>query len=546
MQTLQDGEATRETAPVFTWTFPGAPVAIQVHYEVIAQLSRSTFREGGGLLFGTRSRGVLEIRGCEPATAGEGDLYDAIVHAKERSVHPSGSSELIILGYYRTHNRDRLEIEKQDVETIKRAFQEKEDVILLIKSDASGPAMATFFFPTAVDMLYGLPFLEFPLDPAALPMRPKVQKNSKSSRIAPGPDLRLSTITPQVQEQETIPDRAELAKPDQVFTPVSAPSQIAAKAEALSRTMNWGRGSWMLRFGLGGALAVIGLAFMFRSHGGVSIPVPVSQGKRDQNQIQPQVRGESAVAPAVRPDLPMHRSPETVGDASRSLVPLGSGPPLARSPASGSVVQSQQPATSDARAATAVRAPMQTFRPPVRQGGQANEQAGAQELFSPDAVSPRVDPAESNQVTTSPFTQPQPLPPPRVGSSRESSTVPTPAAGAGASESAAPATGSSATLSKVNPVTDSRLIRQTQPTVPRNLLNLLSKEVVISVRVQIDASGNVVQATSETPNSASFSGYLTASALAAAKSWKFEPAKIGTHNVPSEKVVEFRFSPPRP
>lgn len=71
---------------------------------------------------------------------------------------------------------------------------------------------------------------------------------------------------------------------------------------------------------------------------------------------------------------------------------------------------------------------------------------------------------------------------------------------------------------------------------------MLTRPLVVSVQLHIDAAGNVTQA-SYAPPTGTFGKYFAELALTAARRWKFEPARIGDKSVPSDKVLEFRFGP---
>ena len=65
-------------------------------------------------------------------------------------------------------------------------------------------------------------------------------------------------------------------------------------------------------------------------------------------------------------------------------------------------------------------------------------------------------------------------------------------------------------------------------------------KVRVSVKVHVDESGRVTEATLD---SAGPSQYFADRALAAAKLWLFAPAKSDGHNVPSEWLLRFEIDP---
>jgi len=85
-------------------------------------------------------------------------------------------------------------------------------------------------------------------------------------------------------------------------------------------------------------------------------------------------------------------------------------------------------------------------------------------------------------------------------------------------------------------------LRQARPVVPRNLKALISREIPIEVDLSIDETGKVIRA-----QPLSGAGVLQTSlgrlAADAARLWKFQPARRGDRNVPSEIRIQFQFGP---
>ena len=88
-------------------------------------------------------------------------------------------------------------------------------------------------------------------------------------------------------------------------------------------------------------------------------------------------------------------------------------------------------------------------------------------------------------------------------------------------------------------------IRQIQPTIPAPVRPVIHSDNVIEVRVRISAAGNVTEAKIGSV-SGTVAGLLAQPAVSAALGWKFRPATQNGAPVASEKVLEFRFRPPRP
>jgi TonB family protein len=77
------------------------------------------------------------------------------------------------------------------------------------------------------------------------------------------------------------------------------------------------------------------------------------------------------------------------------------------------------------------------------------------------------------------------------------------------------------------------------PEVSRSAQRTIHGRIKIDVRVSVDAAGNVSHATLV---SASPSKYFADQALAAARQWKFNPARANGDAVPSEWNLRFHFS----
>ena len=76
------------------------------------------------------------------------------------------------------------------------------------------------------------------------------------------------------------------------------------------------------------------------------------------------------------------------------------------------------------------------------------------------------------------------------------------------------------------------------PNVPQNALNTIRGTVVVTVKVAVDPSGDVTEATLDSPGP---SKYFAGLALEAARKWKFRPAEVEGQRVSSERILEFSF-----
>ena len=76
--------------------------------------------------------------------------------------------------------------------------------------------------------------------------------------------------------------------------------------------------------------------------------------------------------------------------------------------------------------------------------------------------------------------------------------------------------------------------------VPEKVLRSIRGEVVVRVRVKVDATGKVVAA-EPVDNSSPAAMALADSAITAIKRWQFEPARRGSNRVPGDVVLSFAF-----
>ena len=90
------------------------------------------------------------------------------------------------------------------------------------------------------------------------------------------------------------------------------------------------------------------------------------------------------------------------------------------------------------------------------------------------------------------------------------------------------------------PYTPPSAIRQSAPVVSDKVRRSITGEVVVRVKVNVDAAGKVIAA--EPVGSGSLvAAALADSAISAVKRWQFEPARRGGDKVASDIVLSFTF-----
>jgi TonB family protein len=83
------------------------------------------------------------------------------------------------------------------------------------------------------------------------------------------------------------------------------------------------------------------------------------------------------------------------------------------------------------------------------------------------------------------------------------------------------------------------ILDQVLPDVPQKARDTIYGKVRVSVRINVDASGNIASADLDSPGP---SQYFADQALAAARRWEFAPAKVDGRNVATQWIVRFEFS----
>ena len=69
-------------------------------------------------------------------------------------------------------------------------------------------------------------------------------------------------------------------------------------------------------------------------------------------------------------------------------------------------------------------------------------------------------------------------------------------------------------------------------------MKTVSGTLRVSVRLSVDANGNVTDAALESPGP---SKYFAIKSLEAARHWKFKPAQVGGNAAPSTWTLEFQY-----
>jgi TonB family protein len=195
----------------------------------------------------------------------------------------------------------------------------------------------------------------------------------------------------------------------------------------------------------------------------------------------------------------------------------------------------EQPA-AHANAPLKAQLPVHSNAPAKEQPKPENKSALAAKSPTPIQVPPR-QPAPVAKPAPQPAAKPA-LPPP-VAKSLEKPSGKKPVAGNPA-PSPTPVPSQPSPAGSANGIVHGKVVQQILPDAPQKARNTIRGKVRVSVRVRVDESGRVTQATFDSPGP---SQYFADRVLQAAQLWKFAPAKTDGRNVPSEWLLRFEIDP---
>jgi hypothetical protein len=181
-----DSDAAERTDS-FTWTFPGAPVRINIRFDLISRLQTELSQhkgsdkdasnvEIGGVLLGHKGRAptTVEIHDCIriPCEYQSDGLYTLNVSELERLRQvDSGLEEravhgLSVVGYFRTQSKDVLRLRDAEIELVRKRFPDPSSVVLLIETSREQNEAGFFFWNRNTLIPFSL--MNFPVDAALL------------------------------------------------------------------------------------------------------------------------------------------------------------------------------------------------------------------------------------------------------------------------------------------------------------------------------------------------------------------------------------------
>jgi hypothetical protein len=528
-------------APEFyTWTFPGAPVRIHLHLNVVESLSREVRRafesvpshsvEIGGILYGTAdfaASPIIEIKDFEPFLSEYRPDHRFILSDADRrkldkvlsARRSDGDGALSVVGYYRSHIGEGLSLRQEDVAIAQSSFYDPANVFLLVKPSSDGSASAGFFFWDKGRLDSEFTYLEFPFEARQL----------TGVRVKPGPQWNPEPLP----EPEVPAEAAAFDLPASIPATFEAPPPAPGPRER-GPSMFW-RSVFVVLMIAVGALGYQAYLTWAPSRSAATAPVesdaPALALQVERRGADLRVswnRNSRMVTQATSAVLSIRDGETQQQELHLDLEQLRNGSVL-YTPANSTVRFRLETTTSDGKTSETVLA-LTAARPET--------QAALPEAKPPaSGPSPQSDAAAANSPTN--------------GAARDFGEpvhvvmvdAPAKSPGTGAvPEAPQPKMGPADNPETVPLYLPAKPTREVQPVLPAAVRSLIAAPVEVNVKVAINASGRVIGA-EPLPNPQLVSSTLVDAARTAALRWRFAPAIRGTQAVPSELILKFQFRP---
>jgi hypothetical protein len=475
----------------FDWTPEGTSISIRLHHDAIDYIAHAIAPDGdvecGGLLLGHVEFGdhvSIRIERCQLIPCGhrlgpkftlDSEDQAALVGAAERILK---NGDLSVVGLYRSHKREGLQLEMADFELISRYFSDPSDVMLLVKPEGRTALAGRFFRREADNGVQPLGQV-FPFGEGTRRLAPDSGERDKKEIAPPTADAEPTDPEPPASMRRLVPDFVPAAvepsrapRPEPVLVPPSA-------STTARRSRNWlpllaaiclvGGGAWFLlapKLHLPGNTPIVAEPSAADRPLGLYVDPALETWRVSWNPNATALHDARNVQLFVREGDDQKRFDLSPGDLSSGMYQY-------------------KPAGNDV-----------TFRLEIIEN------------------SGRVS-AESFRVM------------------RAGAPVPAPAP---------VLTSPPATAPTVNAhITEPRAIHKVPPVVPMSIKPRIKDAIPIDVRVHIDAEGRVTSATPVVKQPAGLHAFLAGRAVEAAKLWRFEPARQNGRSVPGRETIHFVF-----
>ncbi len=192
------GPETQAAPDYYVWEVPGKPVVVHLHYDAVDRILHEVMRgfgavpkrgaEVGGVLIGTIERGDVSVVRVEDFEAVECEYQRGpSYHLSEqdgkefaetcRRWAPDEARAAYAVGFFRSHTRDGMSLDPEDVDLMNDYFPSPSHIALLIKPYGTKVSTAGFFFREDGAFQQTTP-LEFPFRRAELSGEPPAPRRS--------------------------------------------------------------------------------------------------------------------------------------------------------------------------------------------------------------------------------------------------------------------------------------------------------------------------------------------------------------------------------
>jgi len=214
--------ATQAEPGYYVWQVPGQPVVVHLRLDVVDRMAADILRgfgavpkrgaEVGGILVGVITEGnppgdasTVRIEDFEAIpckyvrgpsyllTEYERMLFDEVCERRS----PENAGRTYAVGYYRSHTREGLALQPEDIEVLDRYLPAATQVALLVKPYATKPGVGGFFvrengvFPAATPLEF--PFRRWEMTGEEPPRRPTLQESKPKPKE---PEAQAASLPP--------------------------------------------------------------------------------------------------------------------------------------------------------------------------------------------------------------------------------------------------------------------------------------------------------------------------------------------------------------
>ena len=236
------GNQLASGAQVWSWTFPGAPICINLSRYLVARLQNDldtrtralgdSAREIGGLLLG-HPRGddsivVVDDYAWLPSEPTQNGSYNLNTAELERMRAERAGRSSVVVGYFRTDFGANLELRDAEMDLIGGQFSKSTDVVLLICS--SRPHTGGFFFWMGEGVMSPFSLMDFPLDVTRLPFH-----DDPDAAVPPPFDISSAPVSELAAAAPPVALPAHESEADLVKWPVLEPTPFKIPGSTVVR-----------------------------------------------------------------------------------------------------------------------------------------------------------------------------------------------------------------------------------------------------------------------------------------------------------------------